>query len=64
MAGDSKSLTRAELDELLTSLDLVMQDAEELRRAITQQLADNRANDQQKVSPVSNRRRRPRTRGN
>jgi len=64
MPADRKSLTRAELDDLLASLDHVMQDAEELRRAITQQLTDNRANDQQQVSPISNRRRRPRARGN
>lgn len=64
MPADRKSLTSVELDELLASLDHVMRDAEELRHAITQQLSDSRANDQQQVSPMSNRRRRPRARGN
>lgn len=61
MSADRKPLTREELDELLTSLDHVMQDAEQLRRSINQQLSDSRVNDRPQVTPLSHPR-RPRTR--
>jgi hypothetical protein len=61
MSADRKPLSREELDELLTSLDLVMQDAEQLRRTINQQLSDNRVNDRPQVTPLSAAR-PPRTR--
>jgi len=61
MSADRKPLTREELDELLTSLDHVMRDAEQLRRTINQQLSDNRVNDRPQVTPLSDAR-RPRTR--
>ena len=64
MAADPKALSPKELAELLASLDNVMADAKELRRTITQQLAETRANDQPRVSKISNRRRRPRPDGN
>ncbi len=60
---DRKALTHDELHELLASLDRVMDDAEQLRRQISQQLADVRAHDQQQVSPLSEPWRRRRSSG-
>jgi len=48
-----KSLTPAQLSEVLDRLDQVMAEAARLRRQITKEMAAQRRRQQQKLSPVT-----------
>jgi len=62
MTADRKTLTPEQLHEVLALLDQVMDDAQQLRHSVTQQLSEHRQHDQQALSPASDPRARARNR--